>query len=80
MNWLTSNDIENTANLTLSGNSKLNVGDDAHNTTLSINTGSSIADTANCCRINRLNPGNVSGGNVVLNSDDTDVNGTVHFN
>ncbi len=46
LNWLTSNDIENTANLTLSGNSKLNVGDDAHNTTLSINTGSSIADTA----------------------------------
>ncbi len=78
LNWLTSNDIENTANLTLSGNSKLNVGDDAHNTTLSINTGSSIADTATVA-VSTGSTLNVSGGNVILNSDDTDINGTVHL-
>lgn len=47
LNWLTSNDIEDTAKLVVSGNgTKLNVGNAANNTTLTIKNGSSIANEA----------------------------------
>lgn len=47
LNWLISNPIEDTAKLTVSGNgTKLNIGNDTKNTTLTIQNGSSIANEA----------------------------------
>lgn len=78
LNWLTSNDIEDTANLVVSGSSNLNVGDTDHNTTLSINNGSSVSAGVKVSVAGNSTL-DVAGGNVTLNANDTDINGTVHL-
>lgn len=71
LNWHTENDIIAGATLNVLNNSTLNIGSsDTQAAVLSINSGSSIADTATTT-IRQASTLNVSGGDVTLNSNDT---------
>lgn len=71
LNWLTSNDIEDTAKLVVSGNgTRVNVGNTANNTTLTIKNGSSIANEAVIAIAKDSTLGVDANGTVNINGND----------